>query len=231
MKKSKNKVAIFDIDGTIFRSSLLIELTDALVQEGIFPESAGKAYAKSYKSWLDRKDVYDKYVIGVVEAFEGNIKGIKEKDFLRMAKFVTTFHQNRMYRYTRDLVRDLQKKGYFLLAISHSPKVMVNEFCKKLGFNKVYGRIYEANKRGRLTGRTIEAEIIADKSKVLKRALEKENLTLKKSIGVGDSEGDITFLKMVETPICFNPNKKLYEYAKRAGWKIVVERKDVIYDL
>jgi phosphoserine phosphatase len=36
---------------------------------------------------------------------------------------------------------------------------------------------------------------------------------------------------MVETPICFNPNKKLYEYAKRSGWKIVVERKDVIYDL
>ena len=28
------KVAIFDIDGTVFRSSLLIELTDALIQEG-----------------------------------------------------------------------------------------------------------------------------------------------------------------------------------------------------
>jgi len=56
-------------------------------------------------------------------------------------------------------------------------------------------------------------------------------LTLKGSVGVGDTESDIAFLKMVEKPICFNPNQKLYQYAKRAGWKIVVERKDVIYHL
>jgi len=36
---------------------------------------------------------------------------------------------------------------------------------------------------------------------------------------------------MVEKPICFNPNQKLHQYAKRAGWEIVVERKDVIYHL
>ncbi len=227
----KNKVAIFDIDGTIFRSSLLIELTDALIQEGIFPKSAGKAYAKSYKNWLDRKDIYDKYVYGVVDAFEGNIKGVKLKDFLRMGKLTTEFHQNRMYRYTRDLVKSLRKKGYFMLAISNSPKVMVNEFCKNLGFDKVYGRIYEVDKKGRLTGRTLEPEIVADKAKVLKRAIGKENLTLKNSIGVGDSEADIRFLRLVENPICFNPNSKLYRHAKRAGWKIVIERKDVVYTL
>lgn len=234
MKKAsgkQQKVAIFDIDGTIFRSSLFIELTDALIQEGIFPDKAGKVYAKSYKNWLDRKDVYDKYVHGVIDAFESNIKGVRHADYLRIGKTVTAFHQNRMYRYTRDMVKDLHKKGYFILAISHSPKEMVSEFCKKLGFDKVYGRIYEVGDDGRMTGRTMEPEIIADKAKVLKRAILKENLTLKKSIGVGDSEGDITLLSMVETPICFNPNLKLYNYAKKAGWKIVVERKDVIYTL
>lgn len=48
---------------------------------------------------------------------------------------------------------------------------------------------------------------------------------------MGDSEGDISFLKMVERPICFNPNRKLYEYAKKRGWEVIVERKDVIYKL
>lgn len=227
----KEKVAIFDIDGTIFRSSLFIELTDALIQEGIFPKKAGTAYAKSYENWLDRKDVYDKYVYGVVDSFGKNIKGVPLDVFLRMGKLVTAFHQNRMYRYTRDLVKTLQKKGYFMLAISNSPKVMVNEFCKNLGFDKVYGRIYEVDKNGRLTGKTLETEIVDDKAKVLKRAIAKENLTLKGSIGVGDSEADIRFLRLVEKPICFNPNFKLYKYAKRAGWKTVIERKDVIYTL
>lgn len=223
------KFAIFDIDGTIFRSSLLIELTDSFIQEGIFPETARKVYAKSFKDWLDRKDSYDNYIMRVVDAFENNIKGIKHKDFLKISEKVIAFHQNRVYRYTRDLVLNLKKKGYFILAISNSPKDILDKFCGKWGFNKVYGRIYEVDKNGKLTGETLFKEIISDKSKVLKRAVEKNHLTLKGSIGVGDSESDIPFLKMVENPICFNPNKILYEKAKKAKWKVIVERKNVIY--
>ena len=56
-------------------------------------------------------------------------------------------------------------------------------------------------------------------------------MSFKGSIGVGDTESDVAFLKLVERPICFNPNKKLYDYAKRKGWEVVVERKDMIYFL
>jgi len=35
----------------------------------------------------------------------------------------------------------------------------------------------------------------------------------------------------VENPIAFNPDKKLKLRAEREGWKIVVERKDVIYQI
>jgi phosphoserine phosphatase len=50
-------------------------------------------------------------------------------------------------------------------------------------------------------------------------------------VGVGDTDGDIPLLRKVETPICFNPNQKLYEHAKKEGWPVVVERKDVVYTL
>jgi len=223
------KVAIFDIDGTIFRSSLLIEITEALIQEGLFPKEAKNVYAKAYEDWANRKDSYDKYIGAVIKAFEENIKGIKYNDFLRIAKKVIAFHKNRVYRYARDLVKELKKKNYYLLAISNSPKSILDEFCKHLGFNKVYGRLYEFNKNKRFTGKVLYDELTEDKAKILKRAVEKENLTLKDSIGVGDSESDIAFLKLVEKPICFNPNSKLYQHAKLAKWKIVVERKDVIY--
>jgi len=223
------KVAIFDIDGTIFRSSLLVELTDAFIQEGIFSSKVGKSYARSHKSWLDRKGSYEKYIVEVIDAFHKNIKGVKHEEFLKIAKKVVAFHKNRIYRYTRDLVRDLKKKGYYLLAISKSPKEIVGEFGKQLGFDKVYGLVYEIDHKKKLTGEILFWDLISDKAKILKRAVKKENLTLKGSVGVGDTEGDIAFLKMVEKPICFNPNKKLFLYAKRAGWKIVVERKDVVY--
>ncbi len=223
------KVAIFDIDGTVFRSSLLIELTDALIQEGIFSSKVSKLYAKAYENWLDRKGPYEEYIKAVIKAFRQNIKGVRYNEFSKIAKKVVAFHKNRIYRYSRDIVKILKRKNYYLLAISHSPLKIVKEFCKKMGFDKIYGQIYEIDRQKRFTGRVLYAELILDKAEILKRAVAKEKLTLKESVGVGDTESDIAFLKMVEKPICFNPNQKLYQYAKRAGWKIVVERKDVIY--
>ena len=225
------KVAIFDIDGTVFRSSLLIELTNALIQEGIFNSKVSKLYARNYKNWLNRKGPYEEYVKAVIKAFRQNIRGVRQNEFSRIAKKVVAFYGNRIYRYSRDIVKNLKKKNYYLLAISHSPKRVVKEFCKKMGFNKVYGQIYEIDRQRRFTGKILHLELISDKAEILKRATEKEKLTLKGSVGVGDTESDIAFLKMVKKPICFNPNQKLYQYARRAGWKIVVERKDVIYRL
>ncbi len=223
------KVAIFDIDGTIFRSSLLIEVTETLISEGIFPERARNVYAKEYAQWLNRRGSYEAYIIAVVEAFEKNIPGVLHEDFMRISKKVVAIHKNRVYRYTRDLVKELKKEQYYILAISHSPRELVYAFCKKLGFNKVYGRVYEFGRHKKFTGKTLYADLINDKATILKRAVKKEHLSLQNSIGVGDSEGDVSFLRLVQRPICFNPNSTLYQHAKKAGWEIVVERKDVIY--
>src|SRR6185436_7444507 len=153
------------------------------------------------------------------------------KDFMKAVKQVIAFHKNRTYVYTRDLIADLKKQGYFILAISHSPKELLDEFCAHLGFDKVYGRVYEVGHDGTFTGKTLYLEEIANKANILKRFIEKEGFSLEDSYGVGDSESDIKFLTFVENPICFNPNKKLYEHAKKHGWKVVVERKDVIYNI
>lgn len=223
------KVAIFDIDGTVFRSSLLIELTDALVRDGVLPADAGRAYAEARGKWLDREGTYDDYINAVIRTFEGRIKGLEHKKFMAVAKRVVARSGAHVYRYTRDLAAKLKRRGYFLLAISNSPKEVLDPFCAKWGFDKVYGRIYEVGADGRYTGRTSYHDLITDKAKILKRAAAKERLTLVGSIGVGDSESDIPFLKLVATPVCFNPNSKLLAAAKRQGWQVVVERKDVIF--
>lgn len=230
MKKHK-RIAIFDIDGTIFRSSLLIEITEALIEKNIFPQKTRDIYMQPYKNWSNRKDTYEKYIYSVVAAFEKNIKGVDSRAFSKVAKEVIKDKKDRVYRYTRDLVYDLKKKGFFLAAISNSPKELVQSFGKKLGFDKVYGRDYEVGKNKKFTGEILYLNLIRDKAKILKRVIERNNLTLKGSVGVGDSESDIAFLKMVEHPICFNPNDKLYQHAKKKGWQVVVERKDVVYKI
>lgn len=231
LNKNQRKVAVFDIDGTIFRSSLLIEITEALIQAKLFSPKIRRVYEKQHKRWLERNGTYKIYINAVVKAFEKYIKGIKRGDFSKVAKQVIRLQHKQVYRYTRDLVFELKKKNYYIIAISNSPRDIVAPFCKKLGFSKIYGRVYEVGKDKKFTGKILFVDLIDDKAKILKRAVEKEGLILGGSVGVGDTESDIAFLDLVEEPICFNPNKKLYSRARRSGWKVVVERKDMIYEI
>ncbi len=225
----KRKMAVFDIDGTVFRSSLLVEIVEKMIDEGLFPNEARDHYAREYHAWSDREGTYERYITAVVESFMTHIKGVHYGDFADIGERVIEEQQRRTYRYTRDLLKELKREGYFLVAISQSPKTVVDKFSKNLGFDKVYGRIYELGPSDKFTGVVVEEHLISNKANIVRRVIEKEGLTFAGSVGVGDTEGDITMLELVEHPICFNPNKELYQYAKMNEWKVVVERKDVIY--
>lgn len=229
--KTKRKTAIFDIDGTLFRSSLLIELVESLIERNIFPNKTYKKFQKQKKNWIERKGSYEDYLNAVVDAFTENIKGVPYAEFMEIGEAIVEEQRWRTYTYTRSLLKSLKEKNYYLLAISQSPKGILDKFCSNFGFDKVYGRIYELGPGDRFTGEVKELHLIANKANIVKRAREKENLDIENSVGVGDTEGDISFLEMVSHPICFNPNRNLYRQALRNGWNIIVERKDVIYEI
>lgn len=224
-------VAVFDVDGTIFRSSLLIQLVDKLIKKGVFPPETRRVYENEHQKWLDREGDYESYIGAVVKAFRGHIKGVPYGALADAGEEMVAEQWKRTYRYTRDLLKDLKDKGYYLLAVSHSPKTVLDKFCPRMGFDKSYGIVYEIGPQDLFTGTIVDEHLIYNKANIVKRALEKENLALEESVGVGDTESDISFLEMVERPVCFNPNMKLYKVAKVQGWDIVVERKDVIYTI
>lgn len=181
-------------------------------------------------AWYQREPARFQASPRFVRSFCGG-QGVREADFVPLVRQTVSAHRRRVYRYTRDLVASLRRRGYYLLAVSHSPKYLVDDFARELGFDKIYGRVLELDPAGRFTGRALHLDVISSKAKVLGRAIEKEGLTLAGSVGVGDTEADVGFLEMVERPICFNPNAALFRVAKRRGWKVVVERKDVVHEI
>jgi HAD superfamily phosphoserine phosphatase-like hydrolase len=160
-----------------------------------------------------------------------HIQGVHYGTLADIGREVVETQEKRVYRYTRDLIKDLKTKDYFIVAISQSPKTILDEFCRSYGFDKVYGRIYELGPRDCFTGVIIEEELIKDKAAIIDRLMVQDAFTLEGSVGVGDTEGDIPLLMKVETPICFNPNMSLYTYAKKMKWPVIVERKDVVYTI
>lgn len=225
-----SKLAIFDIDGTIFRSSLVIELSQALVEAGIFPIAARREISKEYLAWLDRKGSYEAYIDKVVKIYVKYITGKKFSAIDKIARQVIVYQKDRVYRFTRDLIKKLKKENFLLVAISGSPSYIVEKYAKAIGFNLFFGTELEVV-GGKFTGKVASLESAFNKAKIVKDLAKKFKATLKLSVAVGDTEGDIPMLKLVGRPIAFNPNLQLAKAARRKGWEVVVERKDVMYRL
>ena len=224
------RLAVFDIDGTIFRWTFIAELLTTLTKKGIFSPDIIKQTEKTYLEWKDRHGSWDDYINTVVSVTNNALIGKNEEEVNKAITEMIDYKKNNLYIFTRDLINKLKLEDYYLLAISASPEKIIAGFTKFLGFDKYFGTIYEV-KDGKFTGRELN-EIIVNKHNILANfLLENPQVVLKDSIGVGDSASDIPFLKMIEKPIAFNPDRKLAEYAKEKEWRIVVERKSVIYDI
>ncbi len=226
----QQKIAVFDIDGTIFRKNLAFELIDELAWMRIFKKEVRNTLVSLYTKWLNHEGTYEEYRKALVALYAENIKGCKKEQILEASKEVVPFYKNRSYIFTSELVSKLKKEGYHIVAVSGSPSEIVQEYNKYLGFNAAFGSVYEIDDHGIYTGKAV-FEPTLHKGHVVKQYVVENNLTLSESYGVGDTESDAKFLEIVENPIAFNPNLNLKKIAEERGWKIVVEKKDVIYEI
>lgn len=231
MTSDKYHFAVFDIDGTLIRWQLYHATADALVKLGYFDDSIFQNVKTSRMLWKERlhDESFREYERSLVSTYDNLLTNITHKQYMEAARKVFNEYKNQSYTYTRNMVKRLKSQGHKLYAISGSQSEIVEMIAKHYGFDDFIGSRYEV-KNGKFTGRK---EIVkgSGKTAALKQLIASHNLSLEASIGVGDSESDIPILEMVSRPIAFNPNQALHDHASRKGWKIVVERKNVVYEL
>lgn len=227
----RKKLAIFDIDGTIFRKNLHFELINELSWLGAFPVSVRKELTEIYSNWIEHEGTYEDYRRAIVGLYSQYIKGCTEDVVREASRIVVPFHMKRTYIFAEKLIRRFRKEGYHIIAVSGSPLEIVEEYNEKyLKFDFVYGSVYEKDAKGVYTG-VASFEPSKDKGSIVKQYAYEQGLDFNESYGIGDTESDIRFLELVDYPIAFNPNQGLLAAAKEHGWRVVVEKKDVIYEI
>lgn len=229
--KKKDKIAIFDIDGTIFRKNLHFELINELTWMKVFPREARDQLSSVYSGWLKHEGTYEDYRKALVALYAEHIKGCSQEAVLEASKILIPFHAKRTYIYAERLIEKLRAENYHLLVISGSPIEVVEEYNRQyLKFDAAFGSVYEVDDQGLYTGKAT-FEPSKNKGSLVEQYLFEHKLTLADSYGIGDTGSDMSFLELVEHPIAFNPNQNLKGVAEEKGWKIVVEKKDVIYEI
>lgn len=229
--------AFFDIDGTLYRDSLMIEHFKKLVKYEVFDPYLWHSHVKlTYSMWKKRRGDYDDYMIELAELYINSLKGINMSEIEFIADQVINLKGDSVYSYTRDKIEWHRRRGHKIFFISGSPEFLVSKMAVKYKATDYRGTEYITDDEGRFTGSVIQMWDAESKDKAIRDLVDKYNIDLDESYAYGDTNGDMSMLSHVGHPVAINPTKELLESIrqhpslnKRAS--IIVERKDIIYKL
>ncbi|HHV45739.1 MAG TPA: HAD-IB family hydrolase [Tissierellia bacterium] len=230
-----NIAAFFDIDGTIFRNSLMIEHFKKLIKYEIVNPSVWYSRIKPvYEEWDKRYGNFDDYLEALGKVYIEELRGVNKSYIEFIASQVINLNGDMVYKYSRERIRWHQKNGHKVFFISGSPDFLVSKMAEKYGATEYRGTTYLVDENNNFTGEIKKMWDSENKLKTLSEFLEKYDVDLDLSYAYGDTTGDLSMLKMVGNPIAINPNRELLlsiredeDLSKKAV--IIVERKDVIY--
>lgn len=221
------KLAIFDVDGTLFNGTLGIELVKKLVNDKVFTDEIGNEIFEWYKKYKNGE--IDK-AIAVDACYENYNLGLKNKstsEIENIAQHTWNLIKNKTFLFTGELIEFVQKEDYHTVLLTGSPLEMV----------KLFGNEYHINNSNIIAGVSeIKDDVYTGKSlfypssselkvQAIHNYISNKNLTIdwNNSIGMGDNERDAGILKLVANAFAINPNDELQKIALENKYHLVNE--------
>lgn len=230
----KRVAAFFDIDGTIYRDSLMIEHFKQLMKTELIPKALWHAHTEEvYMNYDKRQGNYDDYLLEVANNYVEAITGLDREAIDFTSRLVIEQKAERVYRYTRSQIEWHKEQGHLVIFISGSPDFLVEKMAEKYDAFDYRGSHY-VFKDGKFTGRVRPMWDSEHKNLAISHFVDAYNIDLSESFAYGDTNGDFTMLSQVGHPVAINPTKELLmsirndeKLAKIAT--ISIERKDIVY--
>lgn len=225
--------AFFDIDGTLYRDSLMIAHFKKLLKyEVIDPVLWYTHVEKTYTMWKKRRGNYEDYMEELAGIYVDAIKKLNKDETSFITKQVINLKWDAVYQYTRDRILFHQEQGHHVFFISGSPDYLVEAMAKKYNVTECIGTKYLVDSDGNFTGEVIQMWDAESKAVAIDRLTKKYDLDLSSCFAYGDTNGDYSMLTSVGEGYAINPTQELLHRLKETDHvKIIVERKDVIYEL
>ena len=232
----KKTAAFFDIDGTLYRDSLMVEHFKKLIKYDIIDQKAWIEHARdTFMNWDKRQGNYDDYLDEVCDLYVKYLIGLDKTCVDFTSDQVIKLKSERVYKYTRSRIKWHLDNDHIVIFISGSPDFLVEKMAKKYGVTDFKGSMY-LFENGTFNGTVIPMWDSKSKNTAIDSFVEMYDIDLSTSYAYGDTNGDINMLRRVGNPIAINPTKELLNHIANDPiisnvTEIIVERKDIIYSL
>ncbi len=204
--------AFFDIDGTLYRDSLVIEHFKKLIKFEVIDERIWLNNVEgSFVNWSRRSGDYEIYLEDLADSYQLALKGLNAKSIDFIAQKVIEKTWEKTYKYTRYMVEKHLALGHKVIFISGSPDFLVSKMAKKYSVTDFSSTKYILDDEGNFTGELVPMWDSKSKDREIKKYIKKYNIDMAKSYSYGDTLGDYSMLISTGNPVAINPNKKLIQ--------------------
>ena len=229
-----NKAAFFDIDGTLYKNSLLISHYQRLIKEIPVTDKI-KEIRELERLWKHGQGDYEAYVKELALYYCEILKEFKQEKVLSTSKKVIEKNFQEVYFFTKEQIKLHKEKGDLVFFVSGSPDFLVEEMAKKYEIDGFKASKYKF-KDGFFTGDVSPMWDKRSKRRAINELSSLYNLDLKNCYSYGDTNGDYSMFEMTGKNILINPSQelilrshKLLELGNEV--EIIIQRKDVTYKM
>lgn len=154
-----NKIAVFDIDGTVYRETMSFIVAEELLAGPDFEEEAAVlASARHTFKARGSTEAYWEYNKTILDVFKKALRYTTPERLNEVIAVLLKNKSNYCYAYTTQLIKQLKDEGRMLIAISGSIADIVEPFARSVGFDYVVASGLEVVD-GKFTGeRAIETK-------------------------------------------------------------------------
>lgn len=219
------KLAIFDVDGTLFKGNLGIEFLKVLLAKQLFPPEIGAQIMQWYAKYKSGEVEKALAVDEIYKLYSQGMTGMSIDTATTVAAETFNNVKENIFPFAKTLVDQVVANGYTVILLSGSPVEMISEMANYLGIatDQISAGTLEIQD-DKFTGKVISYPGSAEqKISEITKLLEKLGIEpdWSSSIAMGDNERDSLILSKVGKAYAFEPNDVLRDLATGNNWSIV----------
>lgn len=217
---SGKKVAFFDVDGTLLKSTI--------VHCYVWMRSLQIPFFLKHL-WLIGflpKTVYYLILDSISrtrfnEVFYRNYRGLEAAEMKALsAKMFEVYIRPKIFAEAVSQIQEHKEQGTAVVLVTGSLDFIIQPIADYLAVDAVLApQLREQN--GQFTGELTTAPLIGEeKAKAMRNYADQHEISLEESYAYSDSQSDLPMLECVGNPIVVNPSKALHQKALESGWEI-----------
>lgn len=232
--KEWDNLVFCDIDWTIYRDSLYLEMFYCMIEDWYVNKNDIDLYKELEYNWKNRQEgyKYDTFLWWTIDIVKKtfNNKKIHIDKLNEYANRILEKNINKTIIFTIKTLNELKNNWWKIILISGSPQKIVDIFANYLDFHVAIGTINHIN----------EEWFLLETNDLMARSIAKQNIinyiktnyNIWNTIALWDTNWDYNMLLDSNLWYAINPTFELYNQVKGLeNVVVIIERKDLILEL